>query len=56
MNLVHAVKDSGAKNLKVVSHGCGSDGNHDNKEWGLNMLLNNRQIQRLTTSHVGENS
>ena len=53
MNLVNAVRVSGAKQLKIVSHGCGSDAEHDNREWGLNMLLNSKQIQRLTTSHVG---
>jgi len=30
MNLVNSLKVSGVNNLTVVSHGCGSDGNHDN--------------------------
>jgi 3-oxoacid CoA-transferase subunit A len=48
-NLIAAIKDSGVKNLTVISNNCGADG------FGLWMLLNNGQIKKMISSYVGEN-
>lgn len=48
-NLIMALRDQGTKNLTVVSNNCGVDG------WGLGLLLENRQIQKMVSSYVGEN-
>ena len=48
--LINAIRDSGAKNLTVVSNNCGVDGK------GLGVLLDTRQIKKMSTaSYVGEN-
>ncbi|HWU79904.1 MAG TPA: CoA transferase subunit A [Caulobacter sp.] len=47
--LIPAVKDTGVKNLTVISNNCGADG------FGLWMLLNNGQIRKMISSYVGEN-
>ncbi|WP_335869807.1 CoA transferase subunit A [Bacillus sp. 2205SS5-2] len=44
-----ALAESGVKNLTVISNNCGID------EWGLGLLLKNRQIQKMVGSYVGEN-
>ena len=48
-NLILAVRESGAKNLTVVSNNAGVDG------FGLGMLLATRQIKKMISSYVGEN-
>src|ERR1700744_6018049 len=48
-NLIAALKDSGVKNLTIISNNCGADG------FGLWMLLNNGQIRKMISSYVGEN-
>lgn len=48
-NLILAIRDHGVKNLSVVSNNCGVDG------WGLGLLLENRQIAKMSASYVGEN-
>jgi len=48
-NLIPALKESGVKDLTVVSNNCGADG------FGLWMLLNNGQIRKMISSYVGEN-
>src|SRR5678815_2344246 len=48
-NLIAAVRDSGAKNLTVISNNAGVDG------FGLGLLLETRQIKRMISSYVGEN-
>ncbi len=48
-NLIPALRDSGVKNLTVVSNNCGADG------LGQWMLLNNGQIRKMISSYVGEN-
>jgi 3-oxoacid CoA-transferase subunit A len=48
-NLIAALKESGVKNLTVISNNCGADG------FGLWMLLNNGQIKKMISSYVGEN-
>jgi 3-oxoacid CoA-transferase subunit A len=47
--LIPAIKDSGVKNLTIISNNCGADG------FGLWMLLNNGQIKKMISSYVGEN-
>ena len=48
-SLIAALKDSGVKDLTVISNNCGADG------FGLWTLLNNRQIRKMISSYVGEN-
>src|SRR6202163_4429098 len=47
--LIAAVRDSGAKNLTVISNNAGVDG------FGLGKLLETRQIKKMISSYVGEN-
>jgi 3-oxoacid CoA-transferase subunit A len=47
--LILAIRDSGVKNLTVVSNNCGVDGT------GLGVLLDTRQIKKMIASYVGEN-
>ena len=47
--LVWAVKESGVKNLTVISNNAGVDGKH------LGLLLETRQIKKMISSYVGEN-
>jgi 3-oxoacid CoA-transferase subunit A len=47
--LIDALRDSGAKNLTVISNNAGVDG------FGLGKLLETRQIKKMITSYVGEN-
>jgi len=47
--LIEALKDSGVKNLTVISNNAGVDG------FGLGKLLQTRQIKRMISSYVGEN-
>jgi 3-oxoacid CoA-transferase subunit A len=47
--LIEAVRDSGAKNLTVISNNCGVDG------IGLGILLETKQIKKMISSYVGEN-
>ena len=48
--LIDAVKESGAKNLTVVSNNAGID------DVGLGRLLRTRQISKMIASYVGENA
>ena len=48
-NLILALAEKGVKDLTVISNNCGID------EWGLGMLLNNKQIKKMIGSYVGEN-
>jgi len=47
--LILAIRDSGVKNLTVVSNNCGIDG------VGLGVLLDTKQIKKMIASYVGEN-
>jgi 3-oxoacid CoA-transferase subunit A len=47
--LIFAIRESGAKNLTIVSNNCGTDGT------GLGLLLDTRQIKKMISSYVGEN-
>lgn len=48
-NTLLALRDKEVKNLTIVSNNCGVD------DWGLGILLANRQIQKMFASYVGEN-
>ena len=43
------LKSSGVNGLTVVSNNCGVS------DWGLGLLLENRQVKRMVGSYVGEN-
>jgi 3-oxoacid CoA-transferase subunit A len=48
--LIEAIRDSGVKNLTVVSNNAGID------DAGLGILLQTRQIRKMISSYVGENA
>lgn len=48
-NLILALRDSGVKNITVISNNCGVD------DFGLGLLLHTRQIKKMVSSYVGEN-
>jgi 3-oxoacid CoA-transferase subunit A len=48
-SLIEAIRESGVKNLTVVSNNCGIDG------VGLGILLDSKQIKKMISSYVGEN-
>ncbi|ONK22098.1 CoA transferase subunit A [Siminovitchia sp. FSL H7-0308] len=48
-NLILALVEKGAKDLTVISNNCGVD------DWGLGLLLQNKQIKKIFGSYVGEN-
>ena len=47
--LIEALRDSGKKDLTVISNNAGVDG------FGLGLLLETRQIRKMDSSYVGEN-
>lgn len=47
--LILALRDSGVRDLTVISNNAGVD------EWGLGLLLQTRQIRKMISSYVGEN-
>ncbi|RNB85939.1 CoA transferase subunit A [Brevibacillus fluminis] len=48
-NLIIALRDKGVRQLTVVSNNCGVD------DWGLGLLLREKQIKKMVSSYVGEN-
>ena len=46
---IQALKNSGIKGLTVISNNCGVD------DFGLGILLKDRQIKKMVSSYVGEN-
>src|SRR5688572_27919731 len=46
---IAALVERGVKNLTFVSNNCGVD------EFGLGLLLRNKQIKKMVSSYVGEN-
>lgn len=44
-----ALVEKGVKDLTIVSNNCGVD------DWGLGLLLANKQIKKMISSYVGEN-
>jgi 3-oxoacid CoA-transferase subunit A len=47
--MIAAVRDSGVRDLIVISNNCGVD------DFGLGLLLANGQIRKMISSYVGEN-
>ncbi|MGE8079739.1 CoA transferase subunit A [Peribacillus loiseleuriae] len=47
--LITSLRDKGVKDLTIVSNNCGVD------DWGLGLLLENKQIKKMVASYVGEN-
>ena len=48
-NLILALRDSGVKDLTVISNNCGVD------DFGMGLLLQTKQIKKMVSSYVGEN-
>src|SRR5580704_8319945 len=48
-NLISALRRKGSKNLTLVSNNAGID------DFGIGVLLQNRQIKKMISSYVGEN-
>lgn len=48
-NLILALVEKKVTDLTVISNNCGVD------EWGLGLLLKNKQIRKMIGSYVGEN-
>lgn len=48
-NLIKALAEKGTKDLTIISNNCGVD------DWGLGLLLRNKQIKKIIASYVGEN-
>jgi 3-oxoacid CoA-transferase subunit A len=48
-NLIKALAEKGTKDLTIISNNCGVD------DWGLGLLLKNKQIKKIIASYVGEN-
>ena len=49
-NLISEIKRKGTKELTLVSNNCGVD------DFGLGVLLQDRQIKKIVASYVGENA
>jgi 3-oxoacid CoA-transferase subunit A len=47
--LIEAIRDSGVRDLTIISNNAGIDGA------GLGLLLETRQVKRMISSYVGEN-
>ena len=48
-NLIAAVRRKGTKNLTIVSNNAGID------DFGIGVLLQNRQVKKMVSTYVGEN-
>src|SRR3954470_12655130 len=48
--LIEAIRDSGVKNLTIISNNAGID------DVGLGILLQTRQVRKMISSYVGENA
>jgi 3-oxoacid CoA-transferase subunit A len=48
-NSIAAIRESGIKNLTIISNNCGVD------DFGLGILLQTNQIKKMISSYVGEN-
>jgi 3-oxoacid CoA-transferase subunit A len=49
-HLILALRDSGVKDLVVISNNCGVD------DFGMGLLLQTKQIKKMVSSYVGENA
>ncbi|WP_135557698.1 CoA transferase subunit A [Paenibacillus cymbidii] len=47
--LIVALAEKGVRGLTIISNNCGVD------DWGLGLLLRNKQIEKIVASYVGEN-
>jgi len=47
--LILGLREKGVKDLTIISNNCGVD------DFGLGILLQNRQIKKMVSSYVGEN-
>ncbi|SNT07661.1 MULTISPECIES: CoA transferase subunit A [unclassified Azospirillum] len=48
-NLIAAIRDSGVRDLTIISNNAGVD------DFGLGLLLASRQVRKMISSYVGEN-
>ncbi|HLS18974.1 MAG TPA: CoA transferase subunit A, partial [Paracoccaceae bacterium] len=48
-NLIAAIRDSGVKDLTIISNNAGVD------DFGLGLLLQGKQVKKMVSSYVGEN-
>jgi 3-oxoacid CoA-transferase subunit A len=48
-NLISALRAKGAKNLTIISNNAGID------DFGIGLLLQNRQVKKMISTYVGEN-
>ena len=48
-NLINEIKNSGVKNLTFVSNNAGVD------DFGIGLLLQEKQVKKMISSYVGEN-
>lgn len=48
-NLISAIRESGVKNLTIASNNAGVD------DFGLGLLLQDKQVSKMISSYVGEN-
>ncbi|MFM9871894.1 MAG: CoA transferase subunit A [Fimbriimonadaceae bacterium] len=49
-HLILALRDSGVKDITVISNNCGVD------DFGMGLLLATKQIKKMVSSYVGENA
>ncbi len=49
-HLIMALRDSGVKDITVISNNCGID------DFGMGILLQTKQIKKMVSSYVGENA
>lgn len=49
-HLIVALRDTGVKDITVISNNCGVD------DFGMGLLLQTRQIKKMVSSYVGENA
>jgi len=47
--LIQGLREKGVRDLTIISNNCGVD------DFGLGILLQNRQIRKMVSSYVGEN-
>ena len=48
-NLIQALKEQKTTDLTIISNNCGVD------DWGLGLLLHDKQVKKMISSYVGEN-
>lgn len=48
-NLIQALKKQQTTDLTIISNNCGVD------DWGLGLLLHDKQVKKMISSYVGEN-